>query len=350
MKIIKNSFIILIFLGYFFIFGRQLDPEISFIPLRVENLEADKISAGEVKDRFVDFRLNGKFGYLNKNGEVLYSENLLYGVAIDDNGFINYSRQNEMLVIKDKEGRFLNTIELSGYPFFSTNRRFIVSYDSNGLSEIREDGSIVWSKTFSSSISSVSVTDSLVFIGTVDGRVQLLEPEGNVLFSYDTKSSRINVVYGGSVSTDGEHLVTITGIDPQLLSLWNKSGNEYLTGAAWSMSTELRRHAVTGFSDDGLYAYVEAKEELLIIELKNKKQYSIPMSGRLQNIYFHGNSRLIYILGLDSISPYLMISETDGNILFYQRLSGKEVMLKKDLNRIILGIDKKIIAYELESL
>ncbi len=350
MKIIKKSFIILIFLGYFFIFGQQLDPEISFIPLWVESLGTEEVRGMDVEDRFMNFRLDGKFGYLNSNGEVLFSENLLYGVAIDNNGYINYSRQNNVLVLKDMEGQFLSTVKLSGYPYFSARRRFVISNDSNGISEIAGEGGIVWKKAFSSSISSVSVTNSLTLIGTINGRIQLLESKGNVLFSHDSKGSRINVVYGGSVSLDGEVLITVTGIDPQLLSLWEKRGDGYQVQSTWSLSPELRRHAVTGFSDDGVYAYVEADNEVLIIELKNKKLHSVPMTGRLQNIYFYGKSSLIYILGKDESGPYIMISETDGNILFYQRLSGEEVMLKKNLNRIILGIDKNLIGYEMESM
>lgn len=350
MKIIKKSFIILIFLSYFFIFGRQLEPEISFIPRWVENTEIDDIKGGEVKDGLLDFHLDGKFGYLNRNGKVLFAENLLFGVAIDQSGFINYSKRNDLLVLKDTEGRFLNTIELSGYPFFSSNRRFIISYDSNGISEIDQEGSTIWGETFGSSISSVSVTNFLVFAGTVDGRIRLLDSAGNIIFSHDTKNSRINVVYGGSISSDGEFMLSITGIEPQFLTLWNKSGADYQVQSTWSLNSELRRHAVTGFSEDGLYAYVEAEEELLLIELNNKKIFSIPLTGRLQNINFYGDSRLVYILGQDNNGPYLMIFETDGNILFNTRLSGKDVILKKDLNRIILGIDKNLIVYDLESL
>ncbi len=325
-----------------------MDPEVSFIPRWVENVESGK--PGDSNDGFLDFHLDGKFGYLNSKGEILFSENLLYGVAIDQNGFINYSRQNDVLVLKDNEGQFLTTIKLSGYPYFFSNRRFIISYDSNGISEIDRDGNIVWGLAFSSSISSLYVNSSLTFVGTVDGRIILLDSSGSVIYSHNTRSSRINVVYGGSVSSDGELMLTLTGIEPQLLTLWNKSGDDYQVQSTWSLSSELRRHAAAGFSDDGLYAYLEAEDELILIELKNKKLYSIPMTGRLQNIYFYGDSRLIYILGQDNSGPYLMISETDGNPLFYTRLLGKEVMLKKILNRIILGIDTNLIAYDLESL
>ena len=327
-----------------------MEPEISFIPMWVEDLEFEETGSKEVKDNYIDFHLNGKFGYLDSNEGILFTDNLLFGVAIDKGGYINYSRQNDLLVLKDREGRFINTIDISGYPFFSNDRRFIISYDSNGISEIDKDGSLIWINTFSSSISSVSVSDSLVFVGTVDGRISLFNPAGIVLFSHETKDSRINVIFGGAVSSSGDYMLTISGLEPQLLTLWNKTGDEYQVQITWSVNSELRRHAAAGFSEDGLFAYVEAKEELLIIELKNKNLYSLPLTGRLQNIHFNGASELLYILSQDNNGSYLMISETDGTHLFYTRLSGRYAMLKKDLDRIILGIDTNLIAYSMESL
>ena len=350
MKIIKKSFIILIFLSYFFIFGRQLESEISFIPLWVENIEFEGLVSEEIKENSIDFRLDDKFGYLDRNGRVLFVENLLFGVAIDQDGFINYSRQNEVLVLKDREGFFINTIDISGYPYFSGNRRFILSYDSNGISEIDHEGSLVWQKTFSSSITSLSVAGSFLFLGTVDGGIRLMDSSGSVVFDYITKNSRINVIYGGAVSSNGELMMTISGLEPQLLTLWTKDGSEYQEQITWSLQTELRRHAIAGISEDGLYAYVEIEEELLLIELKNKKLFSIPITGRLQNIYFNGNSELIYVLSQDSNGSYLLISETDGKKLFYNRLPGNGSMLKEGFGRIILGIDTNLISYGVESL
>jgi len=304
----------------------------------------------EKNGSLIDFSINGKFGYLNRNGNVLLSENLLYGVAIDSEGFISYSRQNNVLVLKDSEGIFVDTIDLSGYPFFSGNRRFVISYDSNSLSEIDMDGSVLWKKTFSSSLSAVSVTKTLVFAGTVDGRIRLIDLDGDILFFKDTRGSRMNIVYGGAVSSDDEIILTLTGIDSQLLTLWNKVDDDYQVQSTWSLTSELRRHAVAGFSNDGLFAYVEAEDELIIIGLKNKRLYSIPTTGRIQNIIFPGNSLLAYIMGRDSDGFYLIISEAEGNVLFYTRIPGEDVMLRKDGNRIIIGINNNIIGYEMESL
>ncbi len=350
MKIIKNSFIILIFISYFLIFGKPLTPELSFIPVFVEDLELERIGSDTSEDSFINFELNGKFGYMDGKGGILFSENILYGVAVDKSGFINYSRQNNVLVLRDRDGHYVNRVDLAGYPFFTQERRFILSYYNNGISEIDQEGNILWRKTFSSSVSSVSATDSLTFVGTVDGSVRILNLDGDILFLEDTRASRINIVYGGSISLNSKNLVTVTGIEPQLLSLWISTGNSYDVEATWTLNSELRRHAVTGFSDDGLFAYVEADEELLFIELKTKKMYSIPISGRLQHLSLKGDSGLVHVLGLDQKGYYYIISELKGNILFNTRLSGDNVFLKKDGNRIIIGIENSLIGYDMVSM
>ncbi len=350
MKIIKRFFIILILITYFFIFGRHLPSEITYVPLWVEDLKrADLFDRNSEQDP-ESFRLNGKFGYLYGNGKITYLDDLLYGVAIDETGFISYSRQNDVLVIRDTEGLFLNTIELAGYPFFSGNRRFIISYDNNRISEINTIGTIIWQKTFSSSITSVSAAESLLFIGTVNGEFRLMDLTGKVVFIHAGTTSRINVVYGGTVSENGNYILTVSGIDPQLIMFWGRNGDGYRIESTWSIDRELRRHAVTGFSEDGLFAFVEAEDELLLIELKKKKLNSIKITGRLQYIDFPGEAELIHSIGKDEDGLYLMTVETDGDQLFYTRLTGTDIMFKRDHKRIILGLDSKLIGFDLESM
>lgn len=350
MKIIKRFFIILIFITYFFVFGRHLPSEITYIPLWVEDLKITDIFARNSDQIPEPFRLNEKFGYLYNNGKITYMEDLLYGVAADGNGFISYSRQNDVLVIRDIDGRFLNTIDLAGYPFFSGNRRFIISYDNNRISEINNTGTIIWQKTFSSSITEISAVPSLVFIGTVDGKFSLIDSMGTVVFSHAIKTSRINVVYGGTVSENGDHILTVSGIDPQLISLWSRDSDGYRIDASWEIDQDLRRHAVTGFSDDGLFAFVEAEDELFFLELKKNKVKSIQITGRLQNIDFPGAYELVHVVGRDDNGLYFMATEIDGDQLFYTRLVGTDILFIRNQNRIILGIDSKLIGFDMESM
>ena len=348
MKIIKRFFIILIFITYFFVFGRQLPPEITYVPLWVEDLKIADIFARNSDQTPESFRLNGKFGYLYNDGKITYMEDLLYGVAVDDNGFISYSRQNDVLVVRDIDGQFLNTIDLPGYPFFSGTRRFIISYDNNRISEINNAGTIIWQKTFSSSITEISAVPSLVFIGTADGKFCLIDSTGTVVFSHATKTSRINVVYGGTVSENGNYLLTVSGIDPQLISLWSKDSDGYRVDSSWEIEQELRRHAVTGFSDDGLFAFVEAEDELLFLEIKKNKVKSIQITGRLQNIDFPGSSELVHAVGRDDKGLYLITAEVDGDHLFHTRLAGTDILFRRDQNRIILGLDSTLIGFNVE--
>ncbi len=350
LKVIKRFSVMLIFITYFFVFGQQLPYEITYIPLWVEDLKMADVVVGNSEQSPESFRLNGKYGYLCNNGEITYMEDLLYGVAIDGNGFISYSRQNDVLVIRDIDGRFLNTIELTGYPFFSGDRRFVISYDKNQVSEINNIGTVVWQKTFSSSITEVSATPSLVFIGNVDGKFSLIDSMGEVAFSYTAKTSRINAVYGGSVSENGDYILTVSGIDPQLISLWSKNSDGYRVDASWSIDKELRRHAVTGFSEDGLFAFIEAEDELFILEIRKAKLNSVKITGRLQSINFPGSGEIVHVTGRDEDGLYLIAIETSGNQLFYTRLAGTNSMFIRDQNKIILGIDNKLIGFDMESM
>jgi len=348
LKIFKTIIIILVFFTYVINFGRPLNKEITYSPVWVNNLDTSENEKSDPDSVIYPFHLDGTLGYISDIGKIVYSEDLLYGAVIDDKGFINYSRQNKVLVVKGIKGQFQNTIDQPGYPFFSGNRRFVISYDNNSVSEINLNGDILWEKTYGSSLSSVSARGSRVFTSTTDGFIQILDKSGESLFFEQIKSSRINVVYGGSVSGDGGYMVTITGIDPQLISIWKYSENNYHIENSWSLSSELRRHCLTGFSIDNSYAYIEAEQEFFIIDIKRMRLYSMPFSGRIQYINFQGESGLVQILGRNKDGYYLIIMEKDLNKLFYTSLKANDSSLNIYTNKLLLGIDHKIIAYNME--
>ena len=136
MKIIKKTFIILIFVTYLFVFNRQLPSEITYIPLWTENLQMVDVFARASEESPEAFRLNGKFGYLYPNGKITFLEDLLYGVAADEYGFISYSKQNDVLVNRDINGQFLNVVELPGYPIFSGGRKLRKINSGDAVSEL----------------------------------------------------------------------------------------------------------------------------------------------------------------------------------------------------------------------
>jgi len=58
-----------------------LTPEISFIPLWVQNMEL-ALSGDDKNGKLIDFSINGKFGYLNRNGNVLLSKIFFMGLPL----------------------------------------------------------------------------------------------------------------------------------------------------------------------------------------------------------------------------------------------------------------------------
>ncbi len=350
MKIIRRSFVVIILIIYFIIFGRVLPVEISIVPEWSANLDTISFSKPDPDSDPEPFRLGSRFGYIYSDGRISYLENLMYGVAIDGNGFINYSSQNDLLVVRDREGSFLNTISTPGYPFFSGGRRFIVFYDNSRISEIDEMGNLLWEKSFGSLITSVYGTQDYLFAGTVDGEFQILDGSGNTLFEYESRKSRINVIYGGSVSDNGEVLLILSGIDPQVVSLWVKEGDTYKVESRWAVDEEVRRQAALGFSEDGLYAFVEGENSFMIIDLKRKRLKSLELTGRLQTINFPGEDQLLYILGKDRDGYYLTGFEPNGIRLFFRRLDGDKVMFKKEPSMMVLGIDNRLFGFSLESM
>ena len=349
MRIINTILIIIVFSTYVIFFGRSLPEEITYSPLWVNDIDTPEMGGGD-SEGSIPFLLDGKIVYVSNSGKTIYSEDLLYGAAIDNHGFINYSRQNKVLVVKGSKGQFQNAVDQPGYPFFSGERRFIISYDNNSVGEFNLSGDVLWEKTYGSTLSSVSASDSLVFVSNTNGGIQVLSKSGENIFSKQIKSSRINIVYGGSVSDNGEYIVTVTGIDPKLISIWKDNGGNYKIDKTWTLSSEIRRNSLTGFSPDGLFAYIESEQEFFIIDLKRMKIHSKSLSGRIQYINFPGSSGLIQILGKNKDGYYLTVLEKDLNPLVYTSIRADDSALKIYNNKLLLGINHKIIAYNMEAM
>ena len=77
---------------------------------------------------------------------------------------------------------------------------------------------------------------------------------------------------------------------------------------------------------------------------------SIKITGRLQSINFPGSGEIVHITGRDDDGLYLIVMETGCNQLFYNRLEGEHSMFIRNENRIILGIDSKLIGFDMESM
>lgn len=333
--------LILIFLLYLLIFPTQLRPELAIKPawaVNVASAPVEKIVPSRTASVF-PFDLGGLFGYVSAEGKLLLREEKLFGVAIDEQKYSNYSSVSGNLVIHDRSGSVTETVELPGYPVFHEGREFLISSHRAAIAEL-VDGEISWKREYTSVITDFDVQDGLVAIGLLDSRVQIVDENGGVTLELDMKGSRINAVYGCALSDDASRVAVIHGIDPQNLSIVEVSG-EAPEISGYRLETEYRKARYLGFYGSDRYLIIERNDGLKILDLADDAEYTIKASAPFVKAGKLGSDNLIWAICGDDQAYELLVLDPPAKVPFRIPLAGLQDAYSKE-DRILLGIENKL--------
>ncbi len=337
MRIARRLIPVFVVLLYILFFGRKIFPEISLIPTWIRDINAEGgLSIKDASER-IPFKVSGKFGYFLPDGTLLYHNTVLYDVALDREGFINYSSINTHLVLKNSDGSITGMISTSGYPVFKGSKRFIISSDENMLTEIDEQGAKRWYVNFNSIITDVFATEKYLLVSTLNDGAVLWGPKNEKIFTYSPVTSRINTVYGSAVSTDGSHLVSVSGIDPQILVLFSRKNSHYNIQYTFQFDKTLRHRLMCGFSRDGEYAFIEREGRIILVNIRKKRITNFPFSGNLQMFDLEGKGKLLFIITAEKEKVSLSSYKLTGERVFSFSLPGKDLFFKRAGSSVYLG-------------
>ncbi len=337
MRTYKRSFPLVFVLFYIILFGSEITPEFSLNPEWVRSLENIPIDSATRSSVIVPFKIADHFGYFSPDGDISFSDKVLYNVAIDEDGFINYSSINNNLILRSSDGAISGTIAQPGYPLFLGSRRFILTPDVNSLIEIDLNGNELWRVSFSSLITDIAVNNSYVFVGSLNDGASLWGRRGEHLFRFGPESSRINSIYGVAVSEGGDNLLVVSGIDPQIVTILGKKSSQFKKLFSLKLNETIRHRIICSFSRDGKYAFIEGNEDLSIIDIRKKRIENIPVRGQLQAYDFKGENDLFYIASVDDEEIYFASYRLTGTRIFHFSLPGEKLFFKRNRSAIYFG-------------
>jgi len=337
MRIARRIIPVFVVLIYILFFGRKIFPEISLLPAWIRDINTEGELSIKNASESIPFKVSGKFGYFLSDGTVLYHDTVLYDVALDQKGFINYSSINTHLILKNAGGSITGMISTSGYPVFKGSKRFIISSDENMLTELDEQGAKRWYVNFNSIITDVFATEKYLLVSTLNDGAVLWGPKNEKIFTYSPQTSRINIVYGSAVSTDGSHLVSVSGIDPQMLVLFSRKNSHYNIQYTLQFDKTLRHQLMCGFSQDGEYALVERAGKIVLVDIRKKQVINFPFSGNLQLFDLEGKGKLLFLITAEKEKVSLSSYKLTGERVFSFSLPGKELFFKKEGPAVYLG-------------
>jgi hypothetical protein len=353
-KLILAAFFIIV--AYFAFFPYPLGKEL--VPKPVWALDTGTYSGptagtGELTaENTAPFQLAGVFGYVERDGALIYKGNPLFRVALTDAGFINFARIGTTWIFQDIMGGRVFSFSGSGYPVLSRDggRILTISTDLTGVREYDRGGEISWSRDFPSLITSLSVEPDYVLAGLLNGSLELIGRSGDALAEYTAAGSRISVILGCAVSGDGERVAAVAGVDGQFLIVLERQGTDYVPVSRIRLESDFRREIRMEFSPDNKYLAIEGSGSVHLYDCDTRRFFTIPLSGGLSGYAFLRDRESTAFLAGNGNRRELVMSKPFADPFFRETFSAGNVFIGALDDSVLLGIDAMLLRIDLEEM
>ncbi|MBN8218549.1 MAG: WD40 repeat domain-containing protein [Spirochaetes bacterium] len=254
----------------------------------------------DFKTRHFHFRTN--LFYFDRTGDTRFrlAFDPLSFCSASSRNYITYSKVGKISTLYSDAGERQWQLDSYGYPILSPsgNRFFVLSSDAQSATLWDINRTVLASNVFLGSLVTdwqyCGFNDDLV-LGTLDGDVWVFDYRGRLTFREKPGESRTHYIKSVSVSAKGAWVATLSGLDPERLTLWNRDGVRQ-----WSLDTGYgRRERQSIFLDE---------ENGVLLE-------QVPGGIRVRALQ-NGRTRYVYALGAPgSRLDYFTAASVPGSIL-----------------------------------
>jgi len=293
----------------------------------------------------VGFRLGDRIGYAALDGQLKLLQRVIYGAALSDGGFINFSRIPGSLVLQNPDGELVRSFSQCGYPAFdeSGDRLFVFYTDATGLKEITLEGQELWRIEFPSVITSFHSNGSRRLIGLANGGLALIDSSGAVLHRTTPDGSRVPVILGCSVGSSGGRIAAVSGIGPQKAVIFRIRGDELKEERSIELASSYRREVFGRFSHDEQLLYFEQPGGIGVLDVPSGGIDLLPMEGTLTGFCELGDRRIVLLIseqkGRSVLRGYCRI----GHLLFEETLAEGPSVIRTLESGILLGAGGRLM-------
>ncbi|HVP19170.1 MAG TPA: hypothetical protein VMU36_09250 [Spirochaetia bacterium] len=298
------------------------------------------------------FQLGDLFGYVGPEGKLVHVGQRLFQTALSQTGYINYTRVGTDWIMRDPHGARLLAFSGFGYPLLSPDGRrvLVVSPDSTGLREVDGNGDTAWSRDFPATMTSVSLQGDFLLVGLLNGSLQLLGRNGRPIFQAPPSPSRIPVIYGCAVTNDGAFIASVSGLEPQVLTVLGRNGLSYTGALREILSTDYRREVRVGFSPDSRCLYYEDGRGVGLVEPSSGRTSSLSFSGKLAGCAFLKIGGLAAFAGRDGGRVDLRVVSPFVATFSSETFTAGDFFLGTIGGQLLLGLDGRLLRVDIKAL
>jgi hypothetical protein len=246
----------------------------------------------------------------------------------------------------------MQSIPATGYPYLDDNRLFVFAPNGNGLSEWGADGRQKWSREFLPVITDLDAGPTRAAVGLLNGQVELLRPNGESEFSYETEGSRYAVTLAVALGSGEDVLAAVAGVDPQKLILFERHTEGFFPTLELDLETDYRRPVLLRFLRDGRTLVAERPEGFLAYDMSEQTFGRVDLGGSVREVAALSEYGLLVsaasvgAAGAPGVQR-LQATVDPGRPLFRQSAASEDVFLEASGSRIYFGMDGRLACVEL---
>ena len=280
----------------------------------------------------------GIIHYFDSKGRTFYYTNLSLGelASLNNGYFIKYKRYGNVIECYNSSGDILWRTNTSVYPEISpyANRSIYHSsdnskvqmfdYDNNPLSEHIQYGEIITDGAF-------ALYTGDYISGFSSGDIAYINRNGKVDYSISTILSEINIVKSVALSEYGSFALSISGIRPEYITLYDSKGK-----SLWYLDTTLnrRKHVSSYVSEKSMRAFMLADRDIIIYSLNNGKEIN-----RINIEKYNMLNAVNMKLNAETNSTIMSVSKSgNSEVLIYDNKL-EEVIFEKSIDAWVYYVD-----------
>jgi hypothetical protein len=315
-KRIKVFIIILIFIVYFLTAARPVpretvlahrwikslasSPQTGYTQNETNFSDSVKSDISFLSDTLLPFTLGSRFGYVDSQGQFAVNRSKINDIYLSSSMWTEYGAEPSNIVINnifnDKKINIENT---RGYPVLLDNRIFIFGSEQNSLSQIGENGNVMWTYEFGAPLTCIDAASGLVVTGSLDGAVEVFNSDGERIYYFEPGGSRYSVILGCAISKDGAYIGIVCGIEQQRFLLFERfgsAGGEYKIIYHEFLGNGFRRPVYILFIDDNRRIVFERDGGIGCYTIKSRRGIFIPLDGKITAVDDSGEQGIFFLI------------------------------------------------------
>jgi hypothetical protein len=320
---------------------------VSTYPMNSQEMEDVK------QDDLIPFQLGNYFGYVDKDGRFTINQIKKGYVSLSKQNWAEYTAIPERIIVRNPKNEQVISINTDmGYPLFLDNRIFLINREQNTVYGVSAQGETKWSYAFASPLTCIDAASGFLLVGSLDGKIEVLDDNGICVFSFEPSGSRLSIIMGCAFSRDGSKIAAISGIDEQRFLLMEKLGdtlnNEYRVVYHEFLGQGLRRPIHISFVDGDNRVAFERQTGLGLYDISMRSSVTLPMKGEVVAIDEDGNDgQLFVITSRSSGDKYLATILFPGTVIGQSPFKSERTFLGRQGKTLYIGGDTTLAAFEI---